>query len=74
MANLSNLLSVSQPKGMWISIIQAFEGATKNYVLAIILLTVVIRVVWAIVETFSKYSQQKMAASQAEMQLSLIHI
>lgn len=68
MANLSNLLSVSQPKGMWISIIQAFEGATKNYVLAIILLTVVIRVVWAIVETFSKYSQQKMAASQAEMQ------
>ncbi len=68
MANLSNLLSVSQPKGMWISIIQAFEGATKNYVLAIILLTVVIRVIWAVVETFSKYSQQKMAASQAQMQ------
>lgn len=68
MANLSTLLSVSQPSGMWISIIQAFEGATKNYVLAIILLTVVIRVVWAIVETFSKYSQQKMSATQSLMQ------
>lgn len=68
MANLGTLLSVSEPKGMWISIIQAFEGATKNYVLAIILLTVVIRVVWAIVETFSKYSQQKMSATQSLMQ------
>lgn len=71
MANLSNLLSVSQPKGMWISIIQAFEGATKNYVLAIILLTVVIRVIWAVIETFSKYSQQKMTASQSKMQPEL---
>lgn len=68
MANLGTLLSVSQPKGMWISIIQAFEGATKNYVLAIILLTVVIRVAWAIIETFSKYSQQKMSATQSLMQ------
>lgn len=68
MAFLSNLLSVSEPSGMWISIIKAFEGATKNYVLAIILLTVVIRVVWAIVETFSKYSQQKMNSVQAKLQ------
>lgn len=71
MANLGNLLSVSQPKGMWISIIQAFEGATKNYVLAIILLTVVIRVIWAVVETFSKFSQQKMSATQSQMQPEL---
>lgn len=71
MANLGNLLSVSQPKGMWISIIQAFEGAVKNYVLAIILLTVVIRVIWAFVETFSKYSQQKMTSSQSQMQPEL---
>ena len=71
MAYLSNLLSVSEPSGLWITIIKAFEGATKNYVLAIILLTVVIRLVWAVIETFSKYSQQKMTVSQAQMQPEL---
>ena len=71
MAYLGNLLSVSEPKGMWISIIKAFEGATKNYVLAIILLTIVIRIVWAVIETFSKYSQQKMNLVQTKMQPEL---
>lgn len=59
MAIISNLLSIAQPSGAWVSIIQAFEAVTNNYVLAIIFLTVVIRLIWAIIDTFSKYSQQK---------------
>ena len=58
MANLSALLAVSEPSAFWITIIKAFEAVTNNYVLAIIFLTVVIRVIWAIVDTFSKHSQQ----------------
>lgn len=68
MAIISNLLSIAQPSGAWISIIRAFEAVTNNYVLAIIFLTVVIRLIWAIVDTFSKYSQQKMNAVQASIQ------
>lgn len=71
MAFISNLLSVSQPSGGWVSIIKAFEGATGNYVLAIILLTVVIRLVWAVVDTFTKYNQQKMTKINAQMQPEL---
>lgn len=68
MAFLSNILAVAQPTGAWVSIIKAFEGAVGNYVLAIILLTVVIRIVWSVVETLNKYSTQKMSAIQSQMQ------
>lgn len=68
MAFLSNILALSQPTGAWVSIIKAFEGATGNYILAIILLTVVIRVVWSVVETVNKYTTQKMTAVQSQMQ------
>ncbi len=71
MAFISNLLSVSQPKGFWINIITAFENVTKNYVLAIIFLTVVIRVIWGIVDTASKYNAQSMSATQAKMKPEL---
>jgi membrane protein insertase Oxa1/YidC/SpoIIIJ len=71
MANLGTLMSVTEPSGFWVNIIKAFEGWTLNYVLAIILLTVVIRLIWAVVETFSKFTQQKQAGVQAKMQPEL---
>ncbi len=71
MAILSTLLAVSEPSGFWISIIKAFEAVTNNYVLAIIFLTVVIRIIWGIVDTFSKYNQQKMNAIQVKLQPEL---
>lgn len=71
MAILSNLLAVTEPAGFWESIIGAFTGVTGNYVLAIIFLTVVIRVIWAIIDTYSKYNQQKMNAIQSSMQPEL---
>ena len=71
MANLSTLLSVSEPSGFWVNIIKAFEGVTGNYVLAIIFLTVVIRLIWGIVETANKYATQKQSAVQAKMQPEL---
>lgn len=71
MAIISSLLSIAEPSGAWISIIRAFEAVTNNYVLAIIFLTVVIRLIWAVIDTFSKYSQQKMNAIQANIQPEL---
>ena len=68
MAFLSNILSVAQPTGAWISIIKAFESGVGNYILAIILLTVVIKVIWSVFDTVNKYSTQKMTAIQSQMQ------
>lgn len=70
MAFLGNLLA-TQPSGAWVEIIQAFEGTLGNYMLAVILLTVIIRLVWAIVDTVQKYSQQRMSTLQAQMQPEL---
>lgn len=71
MAILSTLLAVSEPTGFWETIIRAFDKVCNNYVLAVIFLTVVIRVIWAIVDTYSKYNQQKMNAIQQKMQPEL---
>lgn len=68
MAILSSLLSVSEPSGFWITIIKAFEAVTNNYVLAIIFLTVVIRLIWSIVDLASKYNSQQMSIVNAKMQ------
>lgn len=71
MAILSTLLAVSEPAGMWETIIKAFEGFTNNYILAIILLTVIIRLIWAPIDTLNKKMTQKMTANQAKMQPEL---
>ena len=72
MAYLNGLIgAVNPPSGMWENIISAFEGALGNYVLAIILLTVVIKVVWSFVELLTKWNQRKMSLAQAAMQPEL---
>lgn len=71
MVILSNLLSVTEPSGFWITIIKAFEAVTNNYVLAIIFLTVVIGLVWCVVETLQKFNQQHMNEIQTKMQPEL---
>ena len=70
MAVLSMLL-LAEPSGFWENIIKAFEGFTNNYVLAIILLTVIIRIIWAPIDTLNKRMSQKMTAVQAKMQPEL---
>ncbi len=71
MAIISSLLAVTQPTGFWINIIKAFEGVTKNYVLAIIFLTVVIRLIWGLVDTLTKFNSQHMNNINAKMQPEL---
>ena len=72
MAYLNGLLGViKEPTGVWETIIKAFEGSLGNYVLAVILLTVVLRLVWSVVETIQKWSQQKQAKMQEKIQPEL---
>lgn len=71
MAFISSLLTVTQPTGFWINIIKTFEGVTNNYVLAIIFLTVVIRLIWGLVDTLTKFNSQHMNNINAKMQPEL---
>ena len=68
MAALSTLLSVAEPTGFWPTIIKAFEGGVGSYILAIVLLTLVIRIIWAPFDTFNKKINKKNARIQAKMQ------
>ena len=70
MAILS-MLCATAPTGMWESIIWAFEGATNNYVWAVVLLTVLIRIVWAPFDTYNRRISAKNAAMQAKLQPEL---
>lgn len=71
MAILSTLLSVAKPTGMWESIIWAFEGFTNNYVWAVVLLTIIIRIIWSPLDTYNRRITAKNTAMQAKMQPEL---
>ncbi len=68
MATLNMLLSVSEPTGFWPTIIKAFEGGVGSYILAVVLITLVIRVIWAPFDTFNKKINKKNARIQMKMQ------
>ena len=71
MAILSSLLGASEPTGVWITIIKAFENVTGRYVLAIIFLTVVIKLITEIISIAQKVNSQKMNEIMAKSQPEL---
>ena len=69
MAALTGLLNaVAEPGGLWAIIIKAFESGVGSYILAVLLLTLIIRIVWAPVDTLNKKFNKKMLRSQAKIQ------
>lgn len=69
MAALTGLMNViGEPGGLWATIIKAFEGGVGSYILAVLLLTLIIRVVWAPVDTLNKKFNKKMLRNQAKLQ------
>ncbi|MBE7074174.1 MAG: YidC/Oxa1 family membrane protein insertase [Clostridiales bacterium] len=69
MAHLKGLLSaVTEPTGFWIDIIKFFEKGVGQYILAIILLTLIIKVLWGFVDFIQKWTTQKQSVAQARMQ------
>lgn len=69
---LFNLLgAVSEPTGFWPTIIKAFESGVGSYILAIVLITLIIRVIWAPFDTINKKISKKNARLQAELQPEL---
>lgn len=73
MVNLINALA-TMPNGLWEKIIFAFNGAVKNYALAIILLTLVIKLVLLPVDFLNRRSSAKMTEVQTKLQPKMAEI
>ena len=72
MAYLNGILgAVSEPTGVWMSIIKAFEGAVGNYILGFIFMTVIVKLIWSGIELLTKWNQRKMSTVNAQMQPEL---
>ena len=65
---LTNVLSVTKPTGVWPSIIDAFEGGVGSYLLAIVLITLIVRVILAPFDVFNKRITKKQTDIQAKLQ------
>lgn len=63
-----NLILAVMPTGLWEKIIFAFNGAVKNYALAIILLTLVIKLVLFPIDFINRRSTAKMTQVQTKLQ------
>ena len=73
MANLVGALA-SVPNGLWEKIIFAFNGAFKNYALAIILLTICIKIITLPIDFINRRSTQKMTDVQGKLQKQIADI
>ncbi len=71
MAFLSAMMSVAEPTGVWQTIIKAFEAGVGSYILAVVLITLIIRIIWAPLDTINKKFNKKNSRIQAKMQPEL---
>lgn len=73
MVTLANMLATA-PTGLWEKIIFAFNGAVKNYALAIILLTLCIKLVMLPLDYINRRSTAKMTEVQEKLQPKMAEI
>lgn len=64
-------ISLSKPTGLWPSIIFGMEGSIKNYAWALIIVTILIKLVMVPFDFVNKYSSKKSSRKQAEMKPEL---
>ena len=69
--DLLNAITLAKPIGFWDSIIFWFEGAVGNYALALILVTIIIKLVMVPIDFVNRYTSKKSARKQAEIKPEL---
>ncbi len=65
------LTTLTPPKGMWESILSAFKNGTGSYVWAVILIALIVRVVFSLVDIVNKKITMKNSAIQEKMKPEL---
>ena len=69
--DLLNAITLAQPIGFWDSIVFWFESAVGNYALALILVTIAIKLVMVPIDFINRYTSKKSARKQAEIKPEL---
>ena len=64
-------VELTAPNGFWSTIIFGLEGAVKNYALALILITIIIKLVMVPFDFLNRYTSKKSSRKQAEMKPEL---
>lgn len=67
----TTLVTLTQPTGFWPSILNAFKGATGTYILAVILIAVIVRVLFSVVDVINKKVTMKNNVVMAKMKPEL---
>lgn len=65
------LVTLKEPKGMWQSILEAFKGALGTYILAVILIAVIVRLLFSLVDIVNKKVSMKNADISNKMKPEL---
>lgn len=69
--DLLNAVALTKPLGFWDSIIFWFEGAVGNYALALIIVTILIKLVMVPFDFVNRYTSKKSSRKQAEIKPEL---
>ena len=64
-------IALTKPSGFWEAIIFGMENGVKNYALALILVTIIIKLVMVPFDFVNKYTSKKSSRKQAEMKPEL---
>lgn len=65
------LVTISQPTGFWETILNAFKSATGTYIMAVILLALIVRILFALVDVVNKKVNMKNMDLNAKMKPEL---
>lgn len=65
------LVALKQPTGMWESILSAFKNGTGSYIVAVILIALIVRVLFALVDVVNKKVNAKNSAINEKMRPEL---
>ncbi len=64
-------ITLTKPTGFWEAIVFGMENGVKNYALALILVTIIIKLVMVPLDFVNKYTSKKSSRKQAEMKPEL---
>lgn len=64
-------ITLTKPNGFWDAIIFGMENGVKNYALALILVTIIIKLIMVPFDFINKYTSKKSSRKQAEMKPEL---
>ena len=65
------LISISQPKGVWPSILNAFAGGVKSYIWAVILVAIIVRFLFSFLDVINKKVTMKNSSIMEKMKPEL---